>query len=86
MSDAIEIDLEEIHCTKTENSHFSDVILNETHYTKTTNLGIHVKWSGAFFPKSYPSKSKLKDVARVPGLEPGSSDPKSDAIPLSETL
>lgn len=75
-----EIILNETHCTKTDDSHFSEVILNETHYTKTTNLGIHVKWSGAFFPKSYPS------VARVPGLEPGSSESKSDAIPLSETL
>lgn len=69
--------LNKTHCTETDNSHFSDVILNETHYTKTTNLGIHVKWNGAFFPKSYPS------VARGPGFEPGSSESKSDAIPLN---
>ena len=54
-----------------------EIILNETHYTKTTNLGIHVKWSGAFFPKSYPS------MARVPGLEPELSVPKTDVLPLN---
>lgn len=35
-----------------------EVVLNESATYKTTNLGIYIKHSGVFFPKSYPSTPK----------------------------
>jgi hypothetical protein len=35
-----------------------EVTLNESAAYKTTNLGVYIKHSGVFFPKSYPSKPK----------------------------
>jgi len=32
-----------------------EIIINETSYRITTNLGIYLKWKDLFFPKSYPS-------------------------------
>lgn len=41
-----------------------EVVLNETHYRKTTNLGIYLKWNNIFLPKSYPSKLKENNNER----------------------
>lgn len=35
-----------------------EIIINESHSYKTTNLGVYIKHSGVFFPKSYPSTPK----------------------------
>ncbi len=36
-----------------------EITLNEGNYHRTTNLGIHIKHTGVFFPKDYPSTPKV---------------------------
>ncbi len=38
-----------------------EITLNECYAYKTTNLGIYIKHSNIFFPKSYPSQPKKEN-------------------------